>query len=93
MEVNALLIHKMRKANKNAIVLTVAHQIEDAVKLYNIGATYVIMPHFLGGDYTAALIENYGTDLDKFIKEKVGHLAHLKQRQEMHHTHPHIEKN
>ena len=47
-ETDILLIKTILKSNKNAIIIVIAHKIEDAIRLYEEGASYVIMPHFLG---------------------------------------------
>ena len=65
-----------------------SHQIDDAFELYEKGADYVIMPHFLGGDHASTLIENFGTNINKFIKEKVRHIEELNQRKSFGHEHP-----
>lgn len=91
-ETNWLLINKIRGVNKKAIIIIIAHTIDDAYGLYDAGATYVIMPHFLGGSYASMLIEKYGLNLGKFLKEKRNHIYHLKKRKLMGHEHPLIEK-
>ena len=58
------------------------------MELYDKGATYVIMPHFLGGHYASTLIEKYGLNLNKFLKAKVAHIEHLRKRKKIGHEHP-----
>jgi Kef-type K+ transport system membrane component KefB/Trk K+ transport system NAD-binding subunit len=88
LDTNLLLISKVREVNKKAIITVVSHQIDDAMKLYDAGATYVLMPHFLGGHHVSTMIEEYGLNLNKFLKEKVAHIEHLKKRKEAGHEHP-----
>jgi len=92
-ETNILLIRKIRRINKNAIIIVISHQIEEADVLYKTGATYVVLPHFLGGKYAAMLINKHGLDLKKFNEERDRHIIHLKKRKMMRHSHPYIEKN
>ena len=87
-DTNLLLVNKIRESNKKAIVTVVSHQIGEAMKLYDAGATYVLMPHFLGGHHVAAMIEEYRLNLNKFLKEKIAHIEHLKKRKEVGHEHP-----
>lgn len=87
-ETNALLIKKVKAANKKAIIIVISHQLDDAEELYRLGATYVIMPHFLGGHHTATLIESYGLDLNKFNKEKESELKNIEKRKKHGHKHP-----
>ena len=92
-ETNILLIRKIRSVNKNAIIIVISHQIEEADVLYKTGATYVVLPHFLGGKYAAMLINKHGLDLKKFNEERDRHIIHLKKRKMMGHSHPYVEKN
>jgi voltage-gated potassium channel Kch len=87
-ETDRLLIKKVREKNPKAITIAVCHQIDDSLKLYDEGATYVITPHFLGGHHTAVMIEEYGLDVDKFLEEKILHIEQLKIRKEAGHEHP-----
>jgi len=87
-DTNLLLINKIRKENKKVIISVVSHQINEAIKLYNEGATYVLMPHFLGGKQFSTMIENNKFNIKKFLKEKKSHLKHLKYRKQIGHEHP-----
>ncbi|MDD4128189.1 MAG: hypothetical protein PHY04_00430, partial [Candidatus ainarchaeum sp.] len=60
---------------------------DDAVSLYNAGATYVVLPHFVGGKFTATMIEAYGLDLNKFLREKLNHLKYLEERRKINKEH------
>ncbi len=77
---NLMLLEKVNKINKNIISILISYHADDAIKLYEEGASYVIIPHFLGGHYTATLIETHGTDFNKFLAEKMKHLNYLNQR-------------
>lgn len=92
-ETSLLLIRKVREGNKKAIIIIVSHQIEEALKLYENGATYVVMPYFLGGQYASALIQKCGMNLNEFLKEKAKHINHLKIRDKLKHEHPKAEKH
>jgi Kef-type K+ transport system membrane component KefB/Trk K+ transport system NAD-binding subunit len=93
-ETNQLIIDYLNKfTTKNAIIIAVSHQIDDAINLYKYGATYVIMPHFLGGEYISNLIEKNKFDFDKFLKEKFVEMKHLEERKTEGHEHPKIEKH
>ncbi|MCK5107744.1 MAG: NAD-binding protein, partial [Nanoarchaeota archaeon] len=87
-DTNLLLINKIKEENKKAIIAVVSHQIDDAIRLYDSGATYVLMPHFLGGRHFSTMIEENKLDMDKFLKEKISHMEHLKYRKELGHKHP-----
>ena len=92
-ETDLMLIKKVRRANKKAIIIIVSYHIGEAIKLYQSGATYVVMPHFLGGEYASTLIHKHGINLDEFLKEKTKHIENLKIRDNLKHTHPRSEKH
>lgn len=75
---SVLILHRVRALNKDAIVVVLAQQVDEALYLYEIGASYVITPQFLSGYHTSLLIQEYGCDMQKFILEKTKHIAHLK---------------
>lgn len=79
-DINALLISKLRPINKKAIIIVVSHQPDEAMQLYKLGASYVLMPNFIGGYHTSVLLEEYGFDLDKFLAEKAKHYKDLMRR-------------
>jgi Kef-type K+ transport system membrane component KefB/Trk K+ transport system NAD-binding subunit len=88
LDTNLILLEKVRSFNKKAIVIITSLHIDESLLLYEKGADYVIMPHFLGGKHASSLIESFGTNVNKFLNEKVKHLAELTQRRNMGHEHP-----
>jgi len=92
-ETNDLLMERVREINKNAIVILRAHTIEDALHLYEEGASYVLTPHFLGGEYVAKMIEDSGIKIKDYESEKKKHIKMLIDAKEKGHRHPNIEKN
>ncbi|MFP4424173.1 MAG: cation:proton antiporter [Candidatus Woesearchaeota archaeon] len=87
-DTNLLIIKKVTQINKKAIIAVVSHQIDEAVRLYDEGATYVIMPHFLGGKHFSTMIENNKLSTNNFLKEKIAHLEHIESRKKVGHEHP-----
>jgi Kef-type K+ transport system membrane component KefB len=85
-ESNQFLIGRIRQVNKKAVIMVISHDADEAIGLYEAGATYVITPHFLGGKYASMLISKYGFDIDKFVEEKERHLRDLSKRHELGHT-------
>lgn len=77
-DINSAIISKVREVNSSAVLVVVSPRAEEAMDLYELGATYVILPHLLGGYHASMLIEKHGLDSDKFLKEKIKHLKHLK---------------
>ncbi|MBS3106975.1 cation:proton antiporter [Candidatus Woesearchaeota archaeon] len=88
LDTNLFLLGKLKDAKAKAIFIAVSHDIDEAMELYDHGASYVIMPHFLGGHHAAALIEKHGFSVQKFMDEQVRHLRHLKGKRKLGHEHP-----
>ena len=91
-EVNMALLNLIRGKNKDIIVIVTARQIADAFDLYKAGADYVIMPHFLGGEYTSRIIEKAKNNKDVYKKEKEKQIKDLKERLGEGQEHPYVEK-
>lgn len=87
-ETNLLLISRANQSNGMIITIVVSHQIDEATELYQAGATYVVMPHFLGGKHTSMMLKDFGLDIDKFLKERLFHIENLKSKKQMGYEHP-----
>jgi len=92
-ETNLLLVENIRMINKSAIVILRAHSVKDALDLYDKGASYVLTPHFLGGQYISKMIENSEVRAAEYKEEKERHIEHLKSMIERGIEHPEVEKN
>jgi Trk K+ transport system NAD-binding subunit len=92
-EINFMILKKIRQKNKESIVIVTARQIGEAFELYNSGADYVILPHFLGGQHTSELIERIQTDKKEYAKEKAKQIKELKERLAEGQKHPEIERD
>ncbi|MCW8966391.1 MAG: cation:proton antiporter [Candidatus Pacearchaeota archaeon] len=92
-ETNYLLIDTIKKVNPDAIIIVRAHSIEEALDLYKEGATYVLTPHFLGGEYIANMIKDIKVNEKEYLKEKNKHIKMLNKRMQKGHDHPHVERN
>lgn len=85
---NLLLIKKAKDEGSKAKLFLTATNIEDALRLYESGADYVILPHFLGGEHASVLIKDFDKDINKMIKTKITHIRELKHRHILGHHHP-----
>lgn len=83
---NLLLLRTYRKSNAEGIIILISHDIRQARELYLNGASYVIMPHYLGAHHASSMISQYGFDVAKFEKERNKHLTHLAKREKAAHT-------
>lgn len=69
-DVNMLLIKHYRNKNKDGVIITTSHYIGETKKLYGAGATYVIMPHYLGAYHASDMLQKYEKEKDVFDKSK-----------------------
>jgi len=92
METNRLVLAAAKRDNKDAIVMLVAHRIDDALELYESGADYVILPHFLGASYASSLVRQFTEHAAKLQTIRDKHIAHLRERLQHKHDHPELER-
>jgi Kef-type K+ transport system membrane component KefB len=64
LEDNLMLIQRVKDINDNIKVITRAESDEEAIVLYESGADYVLLPHFLSGKYLGKIIGS-STELEK----------------------------
>ncbi|HCY20920.1 TPA: hypothetical protein DIC40_03570 [Patescibacteria group bacterium] len=78
---NMVLLKTMKQHKKNLIIILVSNHVEEAIKLYEQGADYVILPHYIGVDHTSLMLEEYGFDIEKFINNKEYQIHKLQEKQ------------
>ena len=76
-KINRLLIKRIKQARNQAIIIVRAKETEDAKILYELGATYVVMPHYLGAKYATSMIKRIGLDSKGFEEERNKHLEYV----------------
>jgi len=79
-DTNMLIVERIKMVNENAIILILAHDMKEAKELYKVGATYVVIPHMLGGEYTAKMIVDFEFSKRDFEREKAKHLKYIEKR-------------
>lgn len=79
-EANLLILTKAKKEQSAASIILTAQSVPDANLLYTQGASYVILPHFIGGNQAALMLERIGVDKNKIALERKRHQAHLAVR-------------
>ena len=81
---NMILLKTIKSKNKSLIVILVSNHVQEALKLYEQGADYVVLPHYIGVDHTSLMLEEYGFDMEKFLDNKKTQLSNLQKKQEEH---------
>jgi Kef-type K+ transport system membrane component KefB/voltage-gated potassium channel Kch len=87
-ETSMFLLGKIREANAQSIAVVLSYSIDEALKLYEQGASYVILPHFISGEFAADLTFKAGVHKNEIQKRRNEHLEYLKQRKILGHSHP-----
>jgi voltage-gated potassium channel Kch len=82
-----LLIKRAREKNPEATIIVTAYDAEEALHLYELGADYVIIPHFLGGERISYILDDIAGSLKKRMKMKVKHMSALQERIKRHGKH------
>ncbi|MBP9826868.1 cation:proton antiporter [Candidatus Saccharibacteria bacterium] len=75
-EINKLIVEQVPARKRNIVIVT-SDDIESAMAMYDMGATYVMMPHYIGSVHTNNLISRNGFDLSLFLKEQIKHKQYL----------------
>ena len=76
-ETNKFLVELINKVNQHAVVITHADNVSQAAELYELGASYVMMPHYIGSEKIGAFIRKSGFKKSEFRKFREKHLAYL----------------
>lgn len=65
---NKILIRFVRSENKSSTVVVIASNVKDALELYECGASYVLMPHYVGLYEGARMVGKFYGD-KKYVKQ------------------------
>lgn len=76
---NRLLAEHINKINDTAIFICHAAKLDDAELLYEAGADYVLLPHFIGDQHISQFIKLNGSNKRAFAKYRRQHLLNLGQ--------------
>lgn len=77
-EVTHQLVSNVQRINPNAVIICHAENQSEALELYELGATYVMIPHHIGSEKVSAFIKSKGLDKNEFEHFRTKHLGHLK---------------
>ncbi len=80
LKTNIILTKTIRRVNKKAVIIALSQTTTDAEELYEAGASYVVMPHYIGAQHTINMILKHETDLKQFEEEKEKHLSYIQER-------------
>ncbi len=76
-ETNKFLAHWLGSNNPSAVFVCSAERIEIATELYDEGAAYVMMPHYIGSEKISTFIRKNGFNKSEFKRFRDKHLLSL----------------
>ncbi|PIY80805.1 MAG: sodium:proton exchanger [Candidatus Pacebacteria bacterium CG_4_10_14_0_8_um_filter_42_14] len=79
MEVNSLIVKHLKATNPKIIILVFANSPQDALKLYDAGATYVVWSHRVGVNHLQRLISKLGFQHSAFSLRRERELRRLQE--------------
>ncbi|HET9850078.1 MAG TPA: cation:proton antiporter [Candidatus Saccharimonadales bacterium] len=79
-EVNSFLLSFLDRKNSGAVFIAQADNPRQAAALYDLGASYVILPHFIGGEKIGAFVRQSNLSKSSFKKFRDAHIRQLKRQ-------------
>lgn len=76
-ETNVFLLKTIDQLNPGCVVIAHADDLDEASELYELGAGYVMLPHYIGSEKIGAFIKRSGFKKTEFRKFRDKHLAYL----------------
>jgi Kef-type K+ transport system membrane component KefB len=76
-ETNKFLITEIMAANNKAVMIVQADTPEEAMDLYAHGASYVVLPHYVGSERIGTFIKNHGFAKTDYKKYKQKHISYI----------------
>lgn len=76
-DTNLFLLKQLEKHDPGAVMICHADNVQQAVELYGLGASFVVMPHFIGNEKVSAFIKKNGFKKSEFKNYREKHLAYL----------------
>lgn len=85
-DVTQTLVTNVRRANPDTVIVCHADNQTEALLLYELGATYVMIPHYIGSEKVSAFIKQKGLDKSEFEDFRLHHVGSLLAHHDA--THP-----
>lgn len=79
-QATSFLLDYLKRKHSDAVVIAEADSPKQAGKLYDQGASYVILPHFIGGEKVSAFVKKSGFNKSEFKRIREQHIRYLKKQ-------------
>lgn len=78
---NQQIVRHMNLLNPEAVVVCNANSHEEALQLYELGSSYVIIPHHASNEHLNALIQRNGIDKKHFDRYRAKHIQRIEHEE------------
>jgi Kef-type K+ transport system membrane component KefB len=75
---NAYILQLMGRTNPTCVVICHSENIHEAAELYTLGASYVMLPHYIGNEKISAFIKKNGFKKSEYRKFHDKHIEYLR---------------
>lgn len=75
--VNMSVVRYVRRHNKDAVVICYSDDHNEAAELYKLGASYVMLPHFIGSEKLSMFLHLHGINQHSFDQRRKKHLREI----------------
>jgi Kef-type K+ transport system membrane component KefB len=75
--VNVALVRYVHRHNPDAIMICYSNDYNEAAELYKLGASYVMLPHFIGSEQLSSFIHTHGLNKQSFDIYRNKHLIDI----------------
>ncbi len=82
-ETNKFLVSLLSNINPHTIFICHADNFEQATELYSLGASYVMIPHYIGGEKIGSFIKRSNLKKSEFKRYREDHIAYLQSHYEV----------
>jgi voltage-gated potassium channel Kch len=79
-DANVFLLNFLKRKRSEAAIIVEADSPKQAGKLYDEGASYVVLPHFIGGEKVSAFVKKSGLSKSNFKKIREQQIRYLKRQ-------------
>lgn len=80
---NLGLAQWLEKHNPHAVYIPTADSAQEAAQLYEEGAAYVVLPHYIGSEHISSFLKKNGLNKTEFRHYREKHLAYLQTHHEL----------
>lgn len=77
-QTNLFVLHHLGQVNPAAVVICHADTMTEAAELYGLGASYVVLPNYIGTEKVSAFIKKNGFKKSEFKHYREKHIAYLR---------------